>query len=51
VAIKDDKAKKSKRWPIANNEGNKPQQRLKATFDILMAKNKEGRAGIRGCKN
>jgi hypothetical protein len=51
VAIKDDQAKKSKRWPIAKNEGNKLQQRLKATLDILMAKNKEGRASIRGCKN
>jgi co-chaperonin GroES (HSP10) len=33
------------------NEGGKQQQRLKATFDILMAKYKEGRAGIRGHEN
>jgi hypothetical protein len=33
------------------NEGNKPQQHPKATFDILIAKYKEGRAGIRGHKN
>jgi co-chaperonin GroES (HSP10) len=33
------------------NEGGKQQQHLKATFDILMAKYKEGRAGIRGHEN
>jgi hypothetical protein len=33
------------------NEGSKPQQRPKATFDILMAKYKEGSAGIRGREN
>jgi hypothetical protein len=33
------------------NEGSKPQQHPKATFNILMAKYKEGRAGIRGHEN
>jgi hypothetical protein len=33
------------------NERSKPQQCLKFTFDILMAKYKEGRADIRGYKN
>jgi hypothetical protein len=33
------------------NEGGKPQQRPKATFDILMAKYKEGRADLRGREN
>jgi hypothetical protein len=33
------------------NEGGKPQQCPKATFNIRMAKYKEGRAGIRGCEN
>jgi hypothetical protein len=33
------------------NEGSKPQQRPKATFNILMAKYREGRASIRGHKN
>jgi hypothetical protein len=32
-------------------EGSKPQRCPKDTFDILMAKYKEGRASIRGCKN
>jgi hypothetical protein len=31
--------------------GGKPQRRPKATFDILMAKYKEGRPSIRGCEN
>jgi hypothetical protein len=33
------------------NERSKPQQCRKATFDILMAKYREGRAGIREHKN
>jgi hypothetical protein len=33
------------------NEGGKPQRRPKATFDILMAKYKECRAGSRGHEN
>jgi hypothetical protein len=33
------------------NEGSKLQKRPKATFDILIAKYKEGRAGIRGHEN
>ena len=33
------------------NERSKPQRCLKFTFDILMAKYKEGRANIRGYKN
>jgi hypothetical protein len=33
------------------NQGGKPQRHPKATFDILQAKYKEGRAGIRGSKN
>jgi hypothetical protein len=37
------------RWQ--KNEWGKPQRHPKDTFDILMAKYKEGRAGIRGHKN
>jgi hypothetical protein len=33
------------------NELGKPQRRPKATFNILLAKYKEGRAGVRGHKN
>jgi hypothetical protein len=33
------------------NEGSKPQCHPKTTFDILMAKYKDGRAGIRGHEN
>jgi hypothetical protein len=33
------------------NEGGKPQQHPKATFDVLMTKYKEGRTGIRGHEN
>jgi hypothetical protein len=51
MATEDDQAKKSKGWPMAKEQGGKPQQCPKATFDILMAKYKEGRAGIRGRKN
>jgi hypothetical protein len=43
------KSPKDDQWQ--KNEGGKSQRRPKATFDILMAKYKEGRAGIRGCKN
>jgi hypothetical protein len=43
------KSPKDGQWQ--KNERNKPQQRPKATFDILMAKYKEGRAGFRGREN
>jgi hypothetical protein len=43
------KSLKGSQWQ--KNEGGKPQQRLKTTFNILMAKYKEGTAGIRGHKN
>jgi hypothetical protein len=43
------KSPKDGQWQ--KNEGSKPQQRSKATFDIRMVKYKEGRDGIRGCKN
>jgi hypothetical protein len=43
------KSLKDGQW--RKNEGGKPQRRPKATFDILMAKYKEGRASVRGRKN
>jgi hypothetical protein len=43
------KSLKDGQWQ--KNEGGKPQCHPKATFDILMAKYKEGRAGVRGRKN
>jgi hypothetical protein len=43
------KSLKGGQWQ--KNEGGKPQQCPKTTFNILMAKYKEGRAGIRGHKN
>jgi hypothetical protein len=43
------KSPKGGQW--LKNKGGKPQQCPKATFHILMAKYKEGRAGIRGRKN
>jgi hypothetical protein len=45
------KPKSSKDGLWQKNEGGKPQRCRKATFDILMAKYKKGRAGIRGHKN
>jgi hypothetical protein len=42
------KSLKDGQWQ--KNKRSKSQQRPKATFDILMAKYKEGRAGIRGRK-
>jgi hypothetical protein len=36
---------------MAKERGGKPQRRQKATFDILMAKYKEGRAGVKGREN
>jgi hypothetical protein len=45
------KPKSSKNGQWQKNEGGKPQHRPKATFDILLAKYKEGRAGVRGHKN
>jgi hypothetical protein len=43
------KSPKGGQWK--NNERSKPQQRPKATFDILMAKYREGRVGIREHEN
>jgi hypothetical protein len=43
------KSPKDDQWQ--KNEVSMPQRRPKATFDILMAKYKEGRASIRGCEN
>jgi hypothetical protein len=43
------KSLKDVQWQ--KNEGSKPQQRSEATFDILIAKYKEGRADIRGHEN
>jgi hypothetical protein len=42
------KSLKGSQWK--KNEGGKPQQRPKTTFDILMAKYKESTIGIRGHK-
>jgi hypothetical protein len=36
---------------MAEERGGQPQRRPKTTFNILMAKYKEGRAGIRGREN
>jgi hypothetical protein len=43
------KSPKDDQWQM--KEEGKPQGSLKATFDILIAKYKEDRAGIRGHKN
>jgi hypothetical protein len=43
------KSPKDGQWQ--KNEGSMPHRCPKATFDILMAKYKEGRADIRGCEN
>jgi hypothetical protein len=43
------KSLKDGQWQ--KNEGGRPQCYLKATFDILMAKYKEGRASVRGQEN
>jgi hypothetical protein len=43
------KSPKDGQWQ--KNEGSRPQRCPKATFNILMAKYKEARAGIRGRKN
>jgi hypothetical protein len=43
------KSLESGQW--MKNERSKPQSHPKVTFDILMAKYKEGRADIRECKN
>jgi hypothetical protein len=43
------KSPKDGQWQ--KNEGGKPQRHLKATFNILLSKYKEGRAGIMGRKN
>jgi hypothetical protein len=45
------KSKSLKDGQWQKNEWSKPQRRPKATFDILMAKYKEGRADIRGREN
>jgi hypothetical protein len=41
---------KDGQWQRNEGGGGKPQRCPKATFDTLMAKYKEGRAGIRGIK-
>jgi hypothetical protein len=43
------KSPKDGQWQ--KNEGGKPQRHPKATFDILLSKYKDGRAGIRGREN
>jgi hypothetical protein len=43
------KSPKDGQWQ--KNEGSKLQHRLKATFDILMAKYKEGRPDVKGREN
>jgi hypothetical protein len=43
------KSPKDGQWQ--KNEGGKPQRPPKATFDILLAKYKEGRADVRGREN
>jgi hypothetical protein len=43
------KSLKDGQWQ--KNEGSKPQRCPKATFNILMAMYKEGRAGVRGREN
>jgi hypothetical protein len=45
------KPKSSKDCQWQKNEGGKPQRHPKATFDILLAKYKEGRADVRGREN
>jgi hypothetical protein len=45
------KPKSAKDGQWQKNERSKPHQRLKATFDILMAKDKEGMADIGEHKN
>jgi hypothetical protein len=44
------KPKSPKDGPWQKNKRSKPQQRPEATFDMLMAKYKEGMAGIWGVK-
>jgi hypothetical protein len=44
------KPKSPKDGQRQKNEGSEPQRCPKATFDILLAKYKEGRAGVRGHK-
>jgi hypothetical protein len=46
MATKDDQAEKSEGWSRTKERGGKPQCRPKDTFVILMAKYKEGRAGV-----
>jgi hypothetical protein len=48
---KMNKPKSTKGGQWQKNEGGKPHQCPKATFDILMSKYKEGRANIKGRKN
>jgi hypothetical protein len=51
TTAKDVQVEKSEGWPMAKEWGGKPQCHPKATFNILMVKSKEGRAGFRGRKN
>jgi hypothetical protein len=43
------KSPKDGQWK--KNKRSKPQSHPKATFDILIAKYREGKAGIRECEN
>jgi hypothetical protein len=51
AATEDDQAKKSEGRPMAKEWGEQAAATPKATFDIRMAKYKEGRADIMGHKN
>jgi hypothetical protein len=42
---------KNGQWQKNEGGGGKPQPRPTAIFDILLAKYKEGKAGVRGCEN
>jgi hypothetical protein len=47
----DDNPKRTNDGQWQSNKRSKPQQHLKSTFDILLAKYKEGKAAINGRKN
>jgi hypothetical protein len=51
IIIGEERPKSPKDGQWQKNEGSKLQRRPKATFDIFMAKYKEGRAEVRGHKN
>jgi hypothetical protein len=50
MTIEDDQAEKSEGWPVSKERAGQAAMTQKATFSILMAKYKEGRADIRGTK-